>query len=315
MATSATVAAALVDRSERGKLALTGAEAQGVPPRPGDQRRRGARARATGCYAAFLTHKGKMLGDLRVLDTGDELLLDTERVALQELFDMIRRCSSAATSSCTSARSSAALLSLIGPEARGLAGAADLPDDRARAPRARDRRRRRCASSPPTSASTSSAPAERHRRGARRAAGARAPWRSTRPPPRSLRVERGRPRYGVDLDDTVDPPGGRAQRARRRVHEGLLRRPGDRRAAALPRQAEPPPARAAAARARAEPATRCASASARSGGWAASSSPPPRPDRAGARAPRGRARRDARGRRRRRDRRGRRAAVRPAPAA
>ena len=32
-----------------------------------------------------------MLGDLRVLDTGDELLLDCERVALQELFNMIRR--------------------------------------------------------------------------------------------------------------------------------------------------------------------------------------------------------------------------------
>ena len=51
-----------------------------------------------GCYAAFLTHKGKMLGDLRVLAVGGEggeapaeLLLDTERVALQELFDMIRR--------------------------------------------------------------------------------------------------------------------------------------------------------------------------------------------------------------------------------
>ena len=39
-----------------------------------------------GCYAAFLTHKGKMLGDLRVLDLGDELWLDTERDALQPLF-------------------------------------------------------------------------------------------------------------------------------------------------------------------------------------------------------------------------------------
>ena len=28
----------------------------------------------TGCYAAFLTTKGKMLGDVRVLDLGDELL-------------------------------------------------------------------------------------------------------------------------------------------------------------------------------------------------------------------------------------------------
>ncbi len=32
-----------------------------------------------------------MLGDLRVLDVGDELLLDTERVALQPLFNLIRR--------------------------------------------------------------------------------------------------------------------------------------------------------------------------------------------------------------------------------
>ena len=65
-----------------------------------------------------------------------------------------------------------------------------------------------------------------------------------------VRVERGRPRYGVDLDDSRDPAGGRPQRARRLVHQGLLRRPGDGRAAVLPRQAEPPPARAAAQRAR-----------------------------------------------------------------
>ena len=41
-------------------------------PGPGHQRHRGADA-GTGCYAALLTHKGKMLGDLRVLDIGDEL--------------------------------------------------------------------------------------------------------------------------------------------------------------------------------------------------------------------------------------------------
>src|SRR3954462_93732 len=80
----------VVDRSERGKLALTGAEAKdflqgqltndilGLTP-------------GRGCYAAFLTHKGKMLGDMRVFDLGDELLLDCERVVLQELFNMIRR--------------------------------------------------------------------------------------------------------------------------------------------------------------------------------------------------------------------------------
>src|SRR5947209_12968439 len=99
---------ALLDRSERGKLALTGAGAieflngqvtnELADLRPGEGR-----------YAAFLTHKGKMLGDMRILAVaaaggaidatasggGDgrphELLLDTERVALQALFDMIRR--------------------------------------------------------------------------------------------------------------------------------------------------------------------------------------------------------------------------------
>ena len=80
----------LVDRSERGKLALTGGEAKeflhGQVTNDIEALEPGR-----GCYAAFLTHKGKMLGDLRVLDLGDELFLDTERVALQELFNMIRR--------------------------------------------------------------------------------------------------------------------------------------------------------------------------------------------------------------------------------
>jgi tRNA-modifying protein YgfZ len=87
-----TDACGLLDRSERGKLALSGAEAaaflqgqvtndvEGLWP-------------GSGCYAAFLTPKGKMLGDVRILRTDDELLLDTERVALQALFNMIRRFS------------------------------------------------------------------------------------------------------------------------------------------------------------------------------------------------------------------------------
>src|SRR5436309_4358382 len=59
-------ACGLVDRSERGRLALTGADSaeflngqvtnEVATLCPGE-----------GCYAAFLTHKGKMLGDLRIL--------------------------------------------------------------------------------------------------------------------------------------------------------------------------------------------------------------------------------------------------------
>src|SRR5437868_15142970 len=85
-----TEACGLIDRSERGKLALTGPGAkeflEGQVTNAVETLRPGE-----GAYAAFLTPKGKMLGDLRILDLGDELLLDTERVALQELFNMIRR--------------------------------------------------------------------------------------------------------------------------------------------------------------------------------------------------------------------------------
>ena len=80
----------VIDRSERGKLALTGSEAKSFLHGQVTNDIEGLEA-GSGCYAAFLTHKGKMLGDLRVFDLGEELLLDCERVSLQELFNMIRR--------------------------------------------------------------------------------------------------------------------------------------------------------------------------------------------------------------------------------
>ncbi len=112
----------LLDRSERGKLALTGAGAkeflQGQVSNDVE-----ALAAGEGCYAAFLTPKGKMLGDLRVLDTGSELLLDTERVALQELFNMIRRFSVGYDVELHKRTLVCGLLSLIGPGADEVVGA------------------------------------------------------------------------------------------------------------------------------------------------------------------------------------------------
>jgi folate-binding protein YgfZ len=123
----------LVDRSERGKLALTGSGAaeflngqvtnELTDLRPGEGR-----------YAAFLTNKGKMLGDLRILAVGPnadgppaELLLDTERMALQALFDMIRRYKIGYEVELHKRTLEYGLLSLIGPGARAcverLAGA------------------------------------------------------------------------------------------------------------------------------------------------------------------------------------------------
>ncbi len=188
-------ACGLVDRSRRGKLALTGAGAveflngqitnELADLRPGEGR-----------YAAFLTNKGKMLGDLRVLAVGGEraarepapgranptpaaepapsgpnpmpatesapggpnvtpagesapggasatsgadpaaappgdpggrvgeLLLDTERVALQALFDMIRRYRIGYDVGLYKRTMECALLSLVGPTARACAARA-----------------------------------------------------------------------------------------------------------------------------------------------------------------------------------------------
>ena len=69
-----------------------------------------------------------MLGDLRVLDTGEELLLDTERVALQELFNTIRRFRIGFEVELHKRTVERGLLSLLGPESAAVAGASDLAD-------------------------------------------------------------------------------------------------------------------------------------------------------------------------------------------
>lgn len=131
-------ACGLLDRSERGKLALTGPSAveflngqitnELADLRPGEGR-----------YAAFLTNKGKMLGDLRALAVGrggevEELLLDTERLALQALFDMIRRYKIGYEVELHKRTLECSLFSLIGPAARACAaGASAMPTHVARA--------------------------------------------------------------------------------------------------------------------------------------------------------------------------------------
>jgi folate-binding Fe-S cluster repair protein YgfZ len=86
---AATEAVALLDRSSAGKLALSGSQAaefldsvlsNDIGALAGLRRGR-----------ALLTHNGRMLAEVRVLRTEQELLLDTERVALQALFDALHR--------------------------------------------------------------------------------------------------------------------------------------------------------------------------------------------------------------------------------
>jgi len=192
----------LVDRAGRGRLALTGPE-----------RREFLHGQVTqdietlepghGRYAALLTHKGKMLSDLRVLDLGDELLLSCERAGLQELFNMIRRYKLGADVELHKRTLEMGELSLIGPDARRIAGVTELgPDEH-------DNVRATIGEHDVLLVATDlgvdvfcDAEATEGVRGTLLAAGA---VEVTEAAAELVRVERGRPRYGVDVDDNTIP--------------------------------------------------------------------------------------------------------------
>jgi len=194
----------LLDRSERGKLALIGPDAIEFLNGQVTNELLGLRA-GEGRYAAFLTHKGKMLGDLRILAVGEtpELLLDTERAALQALFDMIRRFKVGYEVELHKRTLERGLLSLIGPAAETIAGAAALAaEEHANAPTEIAGRAVLAVRTDVgvdllcDAADTQALLAALRERGA-------APVREEAA--ECLRIERGRPRYGIDLDDTVIP--------------------------------------------------------------------------------------------------------------
>lgn len=109
----------LVDRSARGKLRLSGAEAgeylQGQVTNDVE-----ALAPGSGCYAALLNHKGKMLTDMRVLRGEDFFLIDAE----PEGFPALKRNASMFSIGRDVVHEDVtgdyAILSLIGPDARSV---------------------------------------------------------------------------------------------------------------------------------------------------------------------------------------------------
>ena len=199
----------LLDRSERGKLALTGPDA--VEFLNGQVTNELATLhQGEGRYAAFLTHKGKMLGDMRILAPGEEpggapgeLLLDTERASLQALFDMIRRFRVGFDVELHKRTLESGLLSLIGPGSEDVAQPVGL---------AREEH-----ANVPVTLGGVSALAVRTDVGvdllcaAADTAALAEELRTCGATPVSeeaaecLRIERGRPRYGIDLDDSVIP--------------------------------------------------------------------------------------------------------------
>jgi folate-binding protein YgfZ len=110
-------AAGLVDRSTRGKLRLTGAEAaeflQGQVTNDVEALQPGQ-----GCYAALLSHKGKMQADMRVLRGPDWIWLDAEPQALPALLRNVQTYSIGRDVRAEDVSASHAILSLLGPAAR-----------------------------------------------------------------------------------------------------------------------------------------------------------------------------------------------------
>jgi folate-binding protein YgfZ len=183
-----------VDRTDRGKLLLTGTEVaeflQGQVTNDVE-----ALAPGTGCYALLLTHKGKVRADMRILRGEDWFLVDTEAAALRALVHTVRTYSIGRDVRLVDVTADRAIVSLIGPAARdrleaappaaehafvtgdrGLYVSTDLGVD--------------VVSAGETAASVAAA------------LGAEP---TSEEAAECLRIESGRPRHGIDLDDSTIP--------------------------------------------------------------------------------------------------------------
>lgn len=217
--------AGLVDRSERGKLVVRGAEAaeylQGqltndvealAPPR-GD-------SPGSGCYAALLDRKGHVQGDMRVLRLADgELWLDTEALAAERVRKHLDTYRVGRDAEVEDASDAHAILSLIGPEAaERLATAAELaptaiPREPEHAHRTLTLAGTECRAVATDLGVDAICP--RDAAGAVRAALAGAGAAEVSPDAAEiLRVESGRPRFGHEMSEaTIPQEAGIAERA------------------------------------------------------------------------------------------------------
>ncbi|HEV2856882.1 MAG TPA: glycine cleavage T C-terminal barrel domain-containing protein [Solirubrobacterales bacterium] len=120
----------LLERSERGKLLVTGTEAaeylQGQLTNDIE-----AIAPGEGAYAALLDRKGHMQGDMRVLRPGEgpDLLLDTESEALEAVRRHLAMYKIGRDVDVVDISAARALMSLLGPRAIEIAGSAALAEN------------------------------------------------------------------------------------------------------------------------------------------------------------------------------------------
>jgi folate-binding protein YgfZ len=198
---AATEAVALLDRSARGKLALSGGQAVELLDSVLSNDI-GSLSPGRGVEATLLSHNGRMLAEVRVLRTPEELLLDTERVSLQALFDALQRFRVGYDAQLHKRTLECGLLSLIGPGARDI-----LPLDPGAGEH--DHRSAELDGAPVRLISTplgvdvlcASEDTDTVAR-ALALAGAVTIEETTA---ETVRIERGRPRFGVEIDESTMP--------------------------------------------------------------------------------------------------------------
>jgi folate-binding protein YgfZ len=109
-------AAALVDRSARGRLIVTGADRraylQGLLSND-----IAALTEGGGCYAAYLTAQGRMIADVRVFETGESLLVDLDRSVVQTVADRWSQFVFSEDVQISNASESTAQIGVYGPTA------------------------------------------------------------------------------------------------------------------------------------------------------------------------------------------------------
>lgn len=199
--TAATEGVALIDRSDRGKLAVSGPDAAAYLDSLLSNDVAGV-APGGGIDATLLTHKGRMLAEVRVLATDHELLLDCERVGLQALFDALTQFRIGYAAELHKRTLQRGLLSLIGPRADDLVG--DAPGEAEHAHVAT------LAGGIPVRAIRTLlgldllCESERTTELVDALAGAGA-VAIEEAVAESVRIEHGRPRFGVEIDETTMP--------------------------------------------------------------------------------------------------------------
>ena len=161
-------------------------------------------APGTGCYAALLTPKGKMLADMRILRGDGWFWLDTELEALPAVAKMIRTYSIGRDVRPENVTESRAILSLVGP---GSDAALDVAPPAEEHSHVEGEHGLYVRTDLGVDVICEAADAE----GVRAALGVE---EVSGEAVECLRVESGRPRYGIDLgEDTIPQEAGLNERA------------------------------------------------------------------------------------------------------